>query len=274
MLAPALDKTATEEGQAAVPAPTVFTIPTGPDAHGSFLPAPDGRLCGISLLPAGDMALSRRAAFPDRARFLAALGVPADRVFALRQVHSRRVVVLAGLAPQDLEATEADGMLSDRQDVLLTVTVADCLPIVLVDTRRGVFGIVHSGWKGTGIAAEAVRLMRESFGTRPPDIAVTIGPGIGACCYRVPGERAALFEAEHGPGTVVYGADGTPRLDLRAANVALLERAGVENIAVASDCTCCTPDLASFRRQGAAQFTLMLAYVGGVAIPRAPAGGT
>ena len=249
----------------------MFTVTAAPGARRSPMPAGGGRLCGISLVSAGDMAFSRRTELPHRGRLVTELGAPADKVFALRQVHSRNVVVLDNQPPQNLAATEADGMLTLRQDVLLTVTVADCLPIVLVDARGGAFGIVHSGWKGTGIAAEAVRVMQERFGSRPRDIAVTIGPGIGTCCYRVPAERAEHFEVAFGPGTVVHGADGTPRLDLRAANVRLLEEAGVESISIASACTCCTPGLASFRRQGAAHFTLMLAYVGGAELPRAEA---
>jgi YfiH family protein len=230
------------------------------------MPAAGGLLCGISLEAAGDMALSRRGELPWRAKLESALGVPASRTFGLRQVHSKRLVVVGDQSPEELAAIEADGMLTLRQDVLLTVTVADCLPIVLVDTKRHGLGIVHSGWKGTGIAADAVRAMQERFGSLARDISVTIGPGIGACCYRVSEERAEMFEAEFGPGSVVNGADGTPRLDLLAVNTALLEKSGVGSIAAASDCTGCTPGLGSLRRQGAAGCTLMLAYIGGAQV--------
>ncbi len=207
------------------------------------------------------MALARPEAQPTRARFVESLGHARDRVFALRQVHSRRVLVVdAGMRPWPI-VPEADGMVSAREDALLTVTVADCLPIVLFDRGTGAFGIVHSGWKGTGIAAEGMRVMAESFGSRARDVQATIGPGIGACCYTVPEERARRFEAEFGPGSVVRADDGSPRLDLRAANIALLRRAGVEDVMVVSDCTGCTPALGSFRRQGPARYILMLAYV-------------
>ena len=118
-------------------------------------------------------------------------------------------------------------MVSDRPDLLLTVTVADCLPIFLADPRTGAFGLVHSGWKGTGIVVEAVRAMTRAFGSRAADIAVTIGPGIGPCCYAVPAERHERFRADFGGRAVQRGLDGSFRLDLRAANAALLEREGI-----------------------------------------------
>ncbi len=227
------------------------------------LPVGPGLRAGISLAAAGDMALSKAGALPRRSRFLEGRGLAGGRLFTLRQVHSRTVVAVDELAPGDTAVREADGMVARRADSVLTVTVADCLPILLVDRASGAFGIVHSGWKGTGIVGEAIAAMGARFESRAADIAVTIGPGIGACCYRVPEERAVLFAEAHGQGAVVRGDDGTPRLDLRRANVELLRRAGVEDIAVVKNCTCCSPALGSFRRQGARDFTLMLAYITG-----------
>jgi len=235
------------------------SIPTAVDAAaGSRFRA------GISLARAGDMALSRRYSLPCRDRLLADLGIGRKPVFAVRQVHSREVLVVNGEEPDALAGLEADGMVTDQPDALLTVTVADCLPLFIVDRATGAFGLVHSGWKGTGIVLEAMRLLRERFGTRPADISVTIGPGIGPCCYDVPEERAVDFASRFGAETVVRGADGKPRLDLQSANVGLLEKAGVSEITIVTDCTACSPALGSFRRQGPSDFTLMLAYIGRV----------
>lgn len=230
------------------------------------LPVGRGLRAGISLARDGDMALSRRSPSAACALFLRSRAIPAASACSLRQVHSRRVVVLDD--DTDVEAlsrVEADGMVTARPDLFLTITVADCLPIILDDPATGAFALVHSGWRGTGIVLEALRLMNERFGARAADVRVTIGPGIGPCCYTVPEDRARQFAAEFGPGCVVQDSEhhgGAPRLDLRAANVALLERAGAREIAVVPDCTCCTTELGSFRRQGAQAFTLMLAYVG------------
>lgn len=230
-----------------------------PGALAAPLLAPQGMRAGISLAAAGDMALSRRDALPFRSRFIAGLGVRPERVHALRQVHSRRVVVVKESPIGTPAPVEADGMITASEEAVLTVTVADCLPICLFDRRTAAFGLVHSGWKGTGIVVEALHAMAAEFGTRPADVAVTIGPGIGPCCYTVAEERALAFASEFGPDSVNRGA-GQPRLDLRAANVSLLEAAGVTDITVVSDCTGCTPALGSFRRQGPRDYLLMLAW--------------
>ena len=208
------------------------------------------------------MALSQNRGIPGRAGFAARRGIPLERLYGLRQVHSRRVQFIEGQTVDEAAAVEADGLLSAGADVILSVTVADCLPIYLSDRRTGAFGIVHSGWRGTGIVREALAVMAARFGTRPVDVSVVVGPGIGACCYSVPEDRAAFFAAEYGPETVHRAADGVPRLDLRAANTRLLGQAGVEDIRVVTDCTSCSTKLGSFRRQGPAGYTLMLAWIG------------
>jgi hypothetical protein len=233
------------------------------------IPVITGTRAGISLAAAGDMALSRARSLPWRAKFLERTGIRQEHLYALRQVHSRRVVLIEEQSAEKTAGIEADGLLTDRPDSVLSVTVADCLPIFLADRRTGTFGIVHSGWKGTGIVREALAVMASRFGSLPVEVSAVIGPGIGACCYGVPEERAALFASEYGAGTVVRDTSGTPRLDLRAANIELLRRAGVEEITVVTDCTSCSPELGSFRRQGAAGFTLMLAWIGRAA-PDAP----
>jgi len=207
------------------------------------------------------MALARRHETADRAAFLSSVGIPIDRALGLHQVHSKTVLVVDHQDPESLATVDADGMVTSRPDVFLTVTVADCLPVFLVDRASGAFGLVHSGWRGTGIVMEALAAMMRTFGTRASDVAAVLGPGIGPCCYAVPPERYHRFRAEFGEHAGVRGPSGDYRLDLRAANVRLLESAGVESIAVASDCTSCSPALGSFRREGQG-FHRMLAFVG------------
>jgi polyphenol oxidase len=239
-----------------------MALDDAPGARSCDIPVIPDMPAGITLAAAGDMALSRDRSLPWRSRFAAARGIPRERLYGLKQVHSRSVLVIEGQTPDQTATIEADGLITMSADAVLSVTVADCLPIFLADRRTGAFGIVHSGWRGTGIVREALALMASRFGSRPDGIAAVIGTGIGACCYAVPEERAALFASEYGPHTIVRDQQGNPRLDLRAANIRLLEDAGVEEIRVVTDCTSCSEKLGSFRRQGPAGYTLMLAWIG------------
>jgi len=239
-----------------------MTLEDAPGGLHCDIPVIPGTSAGISLAAAGDMALSRHRTLPWRSRLLVQRGIRPERLYGLRQVHSRRVQLIDVQPAGDAAAIEADGLLTMRTDAVLSITVADCLPIFLADRGTGAFGIVHSGWRGTGIVREALTLMASRFGSRPAEIAAVIGPGIGACCYTVPEERAARFAVEYGHETVLRDEKGTPRLDLRAANITLLQDAGVDEIRVVTDCTSCSEKLGSFRRQGPADYTLMLAWIG------------
>ena len=216
--------------------------------------APDLRL---SLLAAGDMGPSGG----DNARrdaWLQRQGLDPGRVALRRQTHSQRIAVVGRDSVLQRDC-EADGVVTADPGVSPAVTVADCMPIFVQDCRRNLRAVLHSGWKGTGIVAAALQLMRQQWGTLATETAVVLGPCIGACCYRVDQTRAERFSARWGGDAVRRDASGSHYLDLRRANVAILRDLGVPAITVITDCTACNPDLGSYRRQGAAEFTRMIA---------------
>jgi copper oxidase (laccase) domain-containing protein len=102
--------------------------------------------------------------------------------------------------------------------------------------------------------------MEEEYGSRPSQIAVSIGPGIGGCCYRVGEDRYLEFRHQFGEKSV-RKQENTYFLNLAAANIELLRGSGVKSIRVCRNCTVCTPQLASYRRDGPG-FAHMLACFG------------
>ncbi|MDR1587930.1 MAG: polyphenol oxidase family protein [Treponema sp.] len=231
--------------------------------------------CAVSSRFAGDMGRIPGQDNPAREKFLRALeralGLDPAWVFSVAQVHSRNVIAVDRLSAKT--GPEADGLVSGDPALSLAVMVADCLPVFLYDVEGGAFALVHSGWKGTGIVLEALRLMREHRRTRPEAVAAVLGPCIQGCCYRVDEARSRAFQAEFGGssgafplGPVVIERAGLPDgpgffLSLQAANARLLANAGVRNIAVCRDCTFTDERLGSFRRQGPASYTRMLAVL-------------
>ncbi|MDR2634031.1 MAG: polyphenol oxidase family protein [Treponema sp.] len=218
--------------------------------------------CGISSRSAGTMSLRDPRGRFHRQRLYTSLGLDPMQVFTCTQVHSREVLALEADSP--CEGPQADGMISREPGACLMVTVADCLPVYLYDTESGGFALVHSGWKGTGIALNALKLMEARWHTRPQGVAAVLGPCIGACCYPVDAARRRAFDQDFGGpsgayplGPVVKG----PALDLQAANARLLVNAGVRHIALCKDCTFTDERLGSFRREGPA-YTAMAALAG------------
>lgn len=165
---------------------------------------------------------------------LAATGFP-GAVHA-RQVHGTRIAVHAalheglhaGTGPADGHATSAGG-------VLLGVTVADCVPVYLVDPEHRAVALLHAGWKGTaaGIVEAGVRTLATRYGTRPADLHLHLGPAICGECYEV--------------GPEVFGALGLPEppgpepVDLRAVLTVQASELGVPGgrISVSGACTLC-----------------------------------
>lgn len=200
----------------------------------------------VSLRRAGDMAVIENGENPRRKALFSHLGLERYSVLTLKQDHSKKVY---SINEETKIPKEGDGLITSISNILLGVTVADCLPIYLYAERSKVIGILHSGWKGTGITGEAVKLMKERYRCSPEEIFITIGPGIGVCCYSVPEERAESFARNWGEETVKYKG-GVYYLDMVKANLKILSQNDINNITVIRDCTCCNEYLGSFRREG------------------------
>ena len=188
----------------------------------------------------------------------ATAGVGRESVAAVTQVHGATIV-----HAHDLNRTgrpQGDGLVGSDPSVVLTVRVADCVPVLLADTRRGVVAAVHAGWRGTaaGIAAAAVSRLAERYGTAPGDLVAALGPSIGPCCYRVGQTLIEVFRRE-GHGAAIerwfQRQHGRLHLHLWAANRDQLVVAGVpaRSVFVSGLCTACLPAwFYSYRREGAA----------------------
>ncbi|HXN26455.1 MAG TPA: peptidoglycan editing factor PgeF [Candidatus Acidoferrales bacterium] len=226
---------------------------------------------------------SRERVLQNRAQFFLALGASKMRAVALRQIHSDIVhVVSAAETRQGEQALQGDALITREPGVLLTIQTADCIPILLADTRQRAVAAIHSGWRGTAqrVAEKTLGRMRMEFGTRPQDVIAALGPGISACCYEVGHEVVKEFTAKFsnardwftGPFDALENGDNDPNwlpwltmrppghappaprahLDLIAANRGILAGAGIapKNILSSGFCTACRRDLFfSYRRE-------------------------
>ena len=216
----------------------------------------------------------------NREKFMAALDANKLPLITMRQFHSD---VIHLIATKCTEAPSGDALMTNVSGLLLGVQTADCVPILLADTKRHAVAAIHAGWRGTlaRIVVKTLGRMQMEFGTQPKDVVAALGPAIGQSCYEVGADVAQAFATQFPPaadwfeGPFAQLADGVdplwlpwltmmppghvpppPRaqLDLRAANRWQLMDAGVpeKQIDVNDLCTACRTDfLFSYRREGA-----------------------
>jgi YfiH family protein len=224
---------------------------------------------------------SRAAVERNRELFLKELGAISGRrtwpLIVLRQIHSDLIHRVDRMPEHPLAG---DGIITDTPGLLVAVQTADCLPIILVDTKRRAIGVFHAGWRGTvkRIAEKGVGEMRKHFGSNPGNLLAAIGPGVQGCCYEVGEEVRTKFERQFAYAASLFrevkesdpvrekypllfltarapGHSELPAklfLDLVEANQRQLLDAGVlrKNIEASAPCTACHTDLLfSFRAE-------------------------
>jgi YfiH family protein len=184
----------------------------------------------------------------NRRLFFSAIGVAVESVAYPGQIHS----ALVHVAGSPGRYASCDALVTERTDLFLAVSVADCMPILLYDPVRRVVAAVHSGWRGSEgrILTAVLDVMKREYHSLPADIVASIGPSAGPCCYEVGEEVAMKFGEKHLQRQAQWP---KPHLDLRTYNRGLLTASGVRehNIEISSLCTICSPGtMHSYRRDG------------------------
>ena len=166
-----------------------------------------------------------------------------------------------------------DGLITNVPGIVLSVRVADCLPVLIADPARRAVGAFHAGWRGTlgRMVEKGVGEFRRQFGSDPADLVAAIGPGIHRCCYQVSEDLREKFCSQFFYGEAlfenVFSSDPVRRqypllfmnmrapghgepphtvhLDLVEANRRQLLDSGLreENIWISDLCTSCRTDL-------------------------------
>ena len=141
---------------------------------------------------------------------------------------------------------DTDGLLTDKQDIILSLQTADCVPIFLFDKINNIKGLIHSGWKGTKdkIIQKALNIMLDR-GSIVSDIFVIVGASIQKCCYEIGDELIPLFNDR-----CIYIVDDKKYLSLQEQILIDLSELNIQknNIYIDNRCTFTDDDLSSYRR--------------------------
>ena len=133
-----------------------------------------------------------------------AIGSKYRNIVKPRQYHTNNVKVVKNkiniLAPDfNLKKyKETDGLVTNKRNIVLATTNADCILFLLFDPVKKVVANVHSGWKGTlqRIIVQAINKMIDEFECNPKDIICCICPSIRKCHFEVSQDVKDIFQTE------------------------------------------------------------------------------
>ena len=238
----------------------VRAITCEPLERSGFANAFSTRGGGVSPFPEGSLNLagfdqdSAENIRENRRRFLSALGGE-WKLAACWQVHGTDLLVVRDPEDPRPDDERCDALATNLKGVLLGVKTADCVPVIIGDSRSGACAAVHAGWRGTlaEIIKHALAALREEFGTKPRDVRAALGPAALGCCYEVGAEVVEPFRAKFSDADSLFKPTtaGHALVDLHEANRRQLVESGVavERIHALPLCTMCRPDLFFSYRQ-------------------------
>ncbi len=181
----------------------------------------------------------------DRSEFVKILKLDNSNLVIPTQVHSNVVQI----CDHPGNIADADGIITNNKDLILSIQVADCIPIYLHDVKNQNIGLVHAGWRGVsaGIIEKSIIKMRE-LDSEVRNIKVLLGPSIRQCCFEIGPEVAKLFDVKFQKS----GRGDRTQLNLQGAVIEQLLNLNIHNnnIIEVKECTYCSDKYHSYRREG------------------------
>ena len=153
------------------------------------------------------------------------------------------------------EYKETDGMITNKQNLMLSTTNADCILLLFFDPVTKTIANVHSGWKGTlqRISVKTVEKMKKEFNCKPENIICCICPSIRKCHFEVDKDVKEMFEKEFEDLQISKSMEIMEKqkdrekwnIDTVLINKIILEQKGLnsENIIDSGICSVCNSDL-------------------------------
>lgn len=176
--------------------------------------------------------------------FFGELEIDQTKLVHANQVHSNnvRIVTKPGLYK------ETDGLITAEKNLFLVISVADCLPVMIYDSRNQIVANIHAGWRGTQkqIVRRAIEILKGECNSNPEDLEVFLGPCIRQKNFEVGADVAALFD-----NAFVEKNNGRYYVDIIKHNTEQLKSFGIKTNQIEA-CGLCTYEetnlLHSYRR--------------------------
>ena len=107
-------------------------------------------------------------------------------IFFLHQYHSNKFYFIKKNTRLNKKRIKADAIITDQKELPIAVLTADCVQILLYDSKKKMVAAIHAGWKGAfkGIITKVIKFMLEK-GCKKNSITAAVGPCISQKSYNV-----------------------------------------------------------------------------------------
>ena len=129
------------------------------------------------------------------------LEIDVNKLIVPHQIHSDSSRIIANeyfklpanIREQIIEGVDA--VMTNELNVCIGVSTADCIPILLYDTKHHATAAIHAGWRGTvkHIVQKTIKEMGIVYQTKPQELQAVIGPGISLQNFEVGDEVYEQF---------------------------------------------------------------------------------
>ena len=235
----------------------------------SFFDAWDDVVAAMSTKDDGNMKVKDIEKDPEviqkRIRFCEKLCIPYDNFISACVTHGSNVAVVTD--QKELFYQDTDALVTAQKNIYLSVTTADCFPVLFYDNHTGVVGVAHAGWRGIikEIIPATIKTMVEQ-GANLDTINVEIGPGISQNQFDFEfGELITQFGHYSQDRYIVPGSTvGKVRVNLQQIILDQAKSVGVDikNIKGCTACTYAEDRFYSARRHGGDSFEAMMTVIG------------
>lgn len=204
---------------------------------------------------------SMKDSLENRLSFFEKIELDDKIIISAGLIHGNKVVIIDNVyESQSIE--NCDALITSRDDVLLTITVADCLPIYFFDRNKKIIALAHAGWRGVclKIVPEVINTFVNHYNSNLDDLEVFIGPHIRNCHFEIQEDILNQFDELD-----ILRRDNKIFVDLSKSVGRQLIELGIneKNINISNECTYCLENkYFSYRRDRLQGLKTMLAYLG------------
>jgi len=89
------------------------------------------------------------------------IGKKAQKIFLVNQIHSGKFLYLSKNRNLIKKKIKADAIITNQKRLPIAVLTADCVPLLLYDSKEEIIAAIHAGWKGAfkGIINNVIKFM-------------------------------------------------------------------------------------------------------------------